>query len=62
MAVNITEPGTYINHHFKERDSSTTYIKRCMQTKMNAGMSRQRSYSICMQEYKIKKQKKHNEN
>jgi len=48
---------TYINHHFPERDDRNNYIKRCMNTK-GIGMSRQKAFAICMQEYTYKIQSK----
>jgi len=46
------------NHHYYSRDNSYTFIARCIQTKLEAGISKNYAFSICQQEYKFKKQQK----
>ena len=48
------------NHHFNDKDNVNTWMKRCVSTKMNNGNDRLHSFSICISEYKFKKQKKQN--
>ena len=46
-----------MNHHFNNRDSIKTYMCRCLSTKLNSGLSRTESFTICHKEYRNKKQK-----
>ena len=46
------------NHLFIDWDGINTYLKRCVPTKVANGMEYTRSVTVCMCEYRYKKQNK----
>ena len=48
----------YRNHHFYNKDNSYSFIMRCIDTKIQSGISRNYAYTICKREYTYKKQDK----
>ena len=47
-----------MTHHFIQWDDINSYLKRCIPSKMSENVNRSHAISICLSEYRYKKQKK----
>ena len=48
------------NHHFNDRDTTISYMVRCIPNKREAGLQRWEAVSACLSEYRHKWTNKNN--